>query len=94
MLCMGHLYAIESRRPVYDHGLTPIQVQYKKDEIKKCKAQGKKPSMCKICEKDTMYMYSCFSKRGGTKYLYCCENCFHRESKLIVSEEDYDFLSN
>ena len=77
----------------YNHGLTKIQVEYKIGEIAKCKKRGSKPTQCEQCRNITMYMYHSFYKRGGTKYLYCCENCFHRKSHLEVSEEDYDFLS-
>jgi hypothetical protein len=81
------------RSPQYDHGFTPLQLQVKKDQIKACKERGDTPTECKHCHNKTMYMYHSFSKRGGTKYLYCCGACFYHCSDLIVSEEDYDFLS-
>jgi hypothetical protein len=77
----------------HGHGLTELQLQVKKSQIKACKEKGMSARKCKKCEQITAYNYHYFSKRGGTKYLYCCENCFHHWSDLIVSEEDYDFLS-
>ena len=85
---------VEPAHAANDHGLSPLELQHKKDEVKKCKERGVTPSLCKKCGQETVYMYNSFFKRGGTKYLYCCENCFHRSSKLVVSEDDYDFLSN
>ena len=81
-------------QPSYDHGLTPVQLARKKEEIKECKAQGKQPSNCEKCNRKALYMYHSFPKRGGTKYLYCCDHCFYTTSNLVVSEEDYDFLAN
>jgi len=78
----------------FRHNLTPIQIEHKKKEFQKCKERGVEPTECAQCKKDTMYMYMSFEKRGGTKYLHCCASCYYSFSKLIVSEEDYDFLAN
>lgn len=75
------------------HGLTPIQVDRKIQELTKCIQNGKSPSKCKSCKQLKAYMYHSFSKRGGTKQLYCCGHCFDHWSDFFCAEEDYDFLS-
>lgn len=79
--------------PTYDHGLTPVELQHRMNNVQSCINRGIKPSECRKCHNNTLYMYNSFSKRGGVKYLYCCGTCFTYSSKLEVSEEDYDFLS-
>jgi hypothetical protein len=75
------------------HGLTPLQVDRKIQELTECIRKGKAPSKCKSCKQTKAYMYHSFSKRGGTKKLYCCANCFDHWSDFYCAEEDYDFLS-
>ena len=75
------------------HGLTPIQVDRKIQELTQCIQNGKSPIQCKSCKQLKAYMYHSFSKRGGTKQLYCCGNCFDHWSDFFCAEEDYDFLS-
>lgn len=81
-------------KPKYNHGLTELQLQHKKDQLKACKMNGGEAVKCHQCNKLSAYNYHSFPKRGGTKYLFCCERCFYTWSDLEVSEEDYDFLSN
>jgi hypothetical protein len=83
-----------SSSSTYKHGLTPLQLEVKVKQIAECKKKGVKGIQCGQCKKMTSYCYTSFPKRGGTKYLYCCEVCFFTSSRLDVSEEDYDFLSN
>jgi hypothetical protein len=75
------------------HGLTPIQVDRKIQELTECIKRGKTPSKCNSCKQTKAYMYKSFYKRGGTKKLYCCANCFNHWSDFYCAEEDYDFLS-
>ena len=75
-------------------GLTQVQVDHLKQEIRKAKDRGASAHQCKKCKSMSAYVYKNFEKRGGTKYLYGCEKCLNHWSDLVVSEEDYDFLSN
>jgi hypothetical protein len=52
------------------------------------------PVECYSCKNISAYCYNRFSKNGGTKYCYRCKECAATFSNLVVSEEDYDFLSN
>eukprot|EP01031_Cornospumella_fuschlensis_P026122 gene26122-31543_t len=73
--------------------LTKIQRDSMMQRVREKKAEGKPAHECRKCRKVSAYCYNSFSKRGGTKYLYACEKCMYHWSDLVVSEEDYDFLS-
>mmetsp|Transcript_60906 Transcript_60906/g.123515 ORF Transcript_60906/g.123515 Transcript_60906/m.123515 type:complete len:106 (+) Transcript_60906:80-397(+) len=78
----------------YNTNLQPKQVQYLLEQLRKAREAGVEPTICERCKRKAFYCYYDYYKRGGTKYLYACEHCLHRSSRLEVSEEDYDFLAN
>jgi hypothetical protein len=75
------------------HGLSKVQVDRKIQDLRRCIQKGELPSKCKCCQQTKAYMYHSFYKRGGTKELFCCANCFSHWFEFSCEEEDYDFLS-
>ena len=75
-------------------GLTNIQVDYKITQLNLAIENNRTAIECKHCQKIMAYCYSSFSKRGGTKRLYCCRSCFYSWNTFECEEEDYDFLPN